>query len=43
MVVLRRLFPQQALSHFGDVPWLLCLLDLTAPDCFLWGYLKSKV
>ena len=43
MAVLRRLFPQQVLSHFGDVPWPPRLLDLTAPDFFLWGNLKSKV
>jgi hypothetical protein len=43
MAVLRNLFPQQVLSHFGDVPWPPCLVDLTAPDFFLWRYLKSKV
>jgi hypothetical protein len=43
MAVLHRLFPQQVLSHFGDMFWLPCLLDLTAPDFFLWGYLISKV
>ena len=37
------LFPQWVISHFGDVPWPSCLPDLTAPDFFLWGYLKSKV
>jgi len=40
---LRRLFPQWVISHFGDVPWPPRSLDLTAPDFFLWGYLKSKV
>ena len=34
---------QRVISHFGDVPWPPCSLDLTAPDFFLWGYLKSKV
>jgi hypothetical protein len=43
MAVLRHLFPQQVLSHFGDVPWPPCLLDVTAPDFFLWGYLKSNL
>ena len=33
MAVLHRLFPQQVLSHFSDVPWPY-LLDLTAPDFF---------
>jgi len=39
----RRLFPQQVISRFGDVPWSPRSPDLTAPDFFLWGYLKSKV
>ena len=43
IAALRRVFPQQAISHFGDVPWPPRSLDLTAPDFFLWGYLKSKV
>jgi len=38
-----RLFPQRAISRFGDVSWPPGLPDLTAPDFFLWGYLKSKV
>jgi len=37
------LFPQWKISPFGDVPWPARSLDLTAPDFFLWGYLKSKV
>jgi len=37
------LFPQRVISRFGDVPWPPRLPDLTAPDFFLWGYLKSKV
>ena len=28
------------ISHFGDVPWPPRSPDLTAPDFFLWGYLK---
>jgi len=43
IAALRRLFPQRVISHFGDVPWPPRLLDLTDPDFFLWGYLKSKV
>jgi hypothetical protein len=43
MAVLRRLFPQRVISRFGDVPWPPHSLDLTAPDIFLWGYLKSKL
>ena len=39
----RCLFPQRVISHFGDVPWPPRSPDLTAPDFFLWGYLKSKV
>ena len=31
------------ISCFGDVPWPHCSPDLTAPDSFLLGYLKSKV
>ena len=37
------LFLQWVISCFGDMPWPPCLLDVTAPDFFLWGYLKSKV
>ena len=38
-----RLFPQGKISRFDDVPWPPLSPDLTAPDFFLWGYLKSKV
>ena len=31
------------ISRFGDVPWPPRSPDLTAPDFFLWGYLRSKV
>jgi len=43
IAALRRLFPQRVISRFGDVPWPPRSPDLTAPDFFLWGYLKSKV
>jgi hypothetical protein len=31
------------ISRFGDIVWPPRSPDLTAPDFFLWGYLKSKV
>ena len=43
IAALRRLFPQRAISRFGDVPCPPRSPDLSAPDFFLWGYLKSKV
>jgi len=43
IAALRRLFPQGVISHFGDVLWPPRSQDLTAPDFFLWGHLKSKV
>jgi hypothetical protein len=39
----RHLFPQRVISRFGDVTWPPCSLDITAPDFFLYGNLKSKV
>ena len=43
IAVLCPLFPQWVISRFGDVPWSPHLPDLTAPDLFLWAYLRSKV
>lgn len=43
MAVLRNLFPGKLISRFGDVPWSARSPDLTSCDCWLWGYLKSKV
>jgi len=43
VVAFRRLFPQQVISRFGDVPWLPRSPNLTTPGIFLWGYLKSTV
>ena len=43
IAAIRHLFPQRVIYRFGDVPWPPRLPDLTAPDFFLWGYLKSKV
>jgi hypothetical protein len=31
------------ISRFGDIEWPPRSSVLTAPDLFLWGYLKSKV
>ena len=39
---LRRLFPWRVISRFNDVPWPPRSPDLTAPNFFLWGCLKSK-
>ena len=41
--VVRQMFPQHVVSHFGDVTWPPRLPDLSACDFFLWGYLKSNV
>jgi len=41
IAALCRLFLQRVISRFGDVPWPPCSPDLTAPDFFLWGYLKK--
>jgi hypothetical protein len=43
VAVLCRLFLQRVISRFSDVPWPPCSLDLTAPDFFLWIYLKSRM
>ena len=43
IAAIRSLFPQWVISRFGDVPWPPRSPDLTAPDFFLWGYLKSTV
>lgn len=43
MATLRQLFTNRLISRFGDVLWLARSPDLTAPDYFLWGYLKEKV
>jgi hypothetical protein len=41
--VLCRLFPQRAISRFGNMPWPPRSPDLTAPDSLLWGYLKENI
>jgi hypothetical protein len=43
MAELHLLFPQRVIFHFSDVAWPPCSPDLTAPDFFCRGYLKSKV
>lgn len=43
MNCLRVMFPGRIISRFGDVAWPPRSPDLTAPDYFLWGFLKSKV
>lgn len=40
---LRPLFPGRLVSKNGDYDWPPRSPDLTPPDFFLWGYLKSKV
>ena len=37
------MFPNHVISKFGDINWPPRSPDLTAPDFFLWGYLKSVV
>lgn len=43
MDVLRRTFPGCLISRYGDFPWPARSPDLSAPDYFLWGFLKSRV
>jgi hypothetical protein len=43
MQVVRNMFPQHVISHFGDIHWPPRSPDLSVCDYFLWGYLKSKV
>lgn len=42
-IVLQNMFPGHLISRFGDITWPSNSPDLTAPDFFLWGYLKQKV
>ena len=41
--LLRPLFPGRLISKNGDFDWPPRSPDLTPPDFYLWGYLKSKV
>lgn len=43
IALLQEIFPSRLISRFGDVDWPPRSPDLTAPDYFLWGYLKDKV
>lgn len=43
MELLRLAFPGRLISRNGAIPWPARSPDLTAPDFFLWGYLKCKV
>jgi len=43
MTLLRTMFDRRVISKNGDFDWPPRSPDLTPPDFFLWGYLKSKV
>jgi hypothetical protein len=38
--LLKQTFPNHVISRFGDTEWPPRSPYLTAPDFFLWGYLK---
>ena len=43
MQLLREIFGERIISRSSDFNWLRRSPDLTAPDFFLWGYLKDRV
>ena len=43
MALLKDIFGERIISRKSDFNWLPRSPDLTAPDCFLWGYLKERV
>jgi hypothetical protein len=43
MAAVRNLFPNHIISRYGDITWPTRSIDLSACDCFFWGYLKSQV
>jgi hypothetical protein len=43
MALLRESFPGRIILSFEDINWPPRSPDLTAPDFFLWGYLKPQV
>ena len=43
MALLCEIFGDRIISCFSDFNWPLHLPNLTAPNFFLWGYLKGKV
>jgi hypothetical protein len=40
--ILRKMFLERLISCFRDINWPAPLPDLSAPDYFLPGYIKSK-
>jgi hypothetical protein len=43
IAVVRGMFPQLAISRFGDAEWSPRSPNISACDICLWGYLKEKV
>ena len=43
MALLRGLFGERLISRFSGFNWPSRSQDLTAPDFFLWDYLKERV
>ncbi|VEN59429.1 unnamed protein product [Callosobruchus maculatus] len=43
MALLREIFGHRIISRNSDIPYPARSPDLTAPDFFLWGYLKERV
>lgn len=43
MDIVKEAFPGRVISRFGDLAWPARSPDLTIPDFFLWGFLKSRV
>jgi len=43
MALLRDIFGERIISRTSDFNWPPRSPDLTAPDSFLWGYLKERV
>uniref|UniRef100_A0A8D8TNF6 Transposable element Tc3 transposase n=1 Tax=Cacopsylla melanoneura TaxID=428564 RepID=A0A8D8TNF6_9HEMI len=41
--LLKQAFPGRLISRFGDIHFSARSPDLTVPDFFLWGFLKSRV
>lgn len=43
LAVAKEMFAGKLISRRGDIPWPPRSPDLTPPDFFLWGYMKSRV
>jgi len=43
MQVIRTVFLGRHISCYGEIMWSACSPDHAVPDCFLWGYVRSKV